>query len=240
MARRLLLIGTLLASFALVLSTPAVAGSADYLKVYNAYRNKGEIDGCKFTAKQLAAAKSNVPPDIDTYAPDFVEALDAALSRRASGACDTKAAAKKAATATPRPARSSTSSTATTGAPTAASPAPVTSTPAGVTGATGAAISATVTPAPAADVTAAPAAADGSVALAPTSGATHTGDAPLPLALLAAIAVLALLGAFAWALIRFFAFDPAWLAAGRHATAEAGWRASASWAEFLDWLRLGR
>jgi hypothetical protein len=26
----------------------------------------------------------------------------------------------------------------------------------------------------------------------------------------------------------------------RHATAEAGWRTSAAWAEFTDWLRLGR
>lgn len=49
------------------------------------------------------------------------------------------------------------------------------------------------------------------------------------------IVALALLG-----LARWWAWEPHWLARWRHATAEAGWRASAAWAEFTDWLRLGR
>jgi hypothetical protein len=47
--------------------------------------------------------------------------------------------------------------------------------------------------------------------------------------------LLALLG-----LARWWAWEPAWLRRWRHATGEAGWRTTATWAEFTDWLRLGR
>jgi hypothetical protein len=43
-----------------------------------------------------------------------------------------------------------------------------------------------------------------------------------------------------WLVARWWAWEPRWLVRWRHATAEAGWRASAAWAEFTDWLRLGR
>jgi hypothetical protein len=43
-----------------------------------------------------------------------------------------------------------------------------------------------------------------------------------------------------WGLARWWAWEPDWLVRWRHATGEAGWRASAAWAEFTDWLRLGR
>jgi hypothetical protein len=35
-------------------------------------------------------------------------------------------------------------------------------------------------------------------------------------------------------------FNPPWLQRWRHASHEAGWRASAAWSEFTDWVRLGR
>lgn len=35
-------------------------------------------------------------------------------------------------------------------------------------------------------------------------------------------------------------WDPRWLRRWRHATAEAGWRVSLGWAEFRDFVRLGR
>ena len=44
----------------------------------------------------------------------------------------------------------------------------------------------------------------------------------------------------AWALARSRAFEPHWLLSLRHAMAEAGFRASATWSEFADWARLGR
>ncbi len=57
---------------------------------------------------------------------------------------------------------------------------------------------------------------------------------------IAALAALVVLACLAWALARRSAFEPHWLLSLRHATAEAGFRASATWSEFADWTRLGR
>jgi hypothetical protein len=54
------------------------------------------------------------------------------------------------------------------------------------------------------------------------------------------IGVLALLAVAAWTAAWWWAWEPGWWLRTRHATAEAGWRTSAAWAEFRDWLRLGR
>ena len=57
------------------------------------------------------------------------------------------------------------------------------------------------------------------------------------LVVLGALLVLALLGlAFA----AWWAWRPGWLPRARHAWQELGWRTSATWAEFVDWVRLGR
>jgi hypothetical protein len=73
--------------------------------------------------------------------------------------------------------------------------------------------------------------------------ATHTSKhsetlstAAIVLAVLAAVLVLACIS---WALARRRAFEPHWLLSLRHSMAEAGFRASATWAEFSDWVRLG-
>ena len=58
--------------------------------------------------------------------------------------------------------------------------------------------------------------------------------------LLAAIGLLLLLAAALWGAARWWAAEPMWWVRWRHATAEAGWRTSAAWAEFRDWVRLGR
>lgn len=220
-------------------AAPASAGS-DFLAIYATYKSTGGVDACKFTSAQLASARKGVPPDIDTYAPDFPGALDAALAQRTSGGCTkvarANAAVTRAAAATaiglPGTGPAAGGGAAATGA----------TAPAGVsaTGATGREGTAT-TPAPSADAQAAPAAADDAIARA----AARTGDdgggaIPLPLALLAAVLVVALLAAAAWALVRRSGREPRWVARAGHATAEAGWRASASWAEFTDWVRLGR
>jgi hypothetical protein len=44
----------------------------------------------------------------------------------------------------------------------------------------------------------------------------------------------------AWALARVAAYEPRWTLSLRHSLAEAGHRASATWAELGDWIRLGR
>jgi len=56
---------------------------------------------------------------------------------------------------------------------------------------------------------------------------------------IAALAALLALACAAWALARRRAYEPRWWLSLRHALAEAGFRASATWAEFTDWLRLG-
>jgi hypothetical protein len=58
--------------------------------------------------------------------------------------------------------------------------------------------------------------------------------------LLVVFVALFVLAAVLWGLARWQAWDPPVLARWRHATGEAGWRAGNAWAEFTDWLRLGR
>jgi hypothetical protein len=57
--------------------------------------------------------------------------------------------------------------------------------------------------------------------------------------LAAAIGALLALACLVWAVFRFGGYEPHWLASARHSVAEAGYRASATWAEFTDWARLG-
>lgn len=58
--------------------------------------------------------------------------------------------------------------------------------------------------------------------------------------LLAILAVVLALASLAWVLARAYAWEPRWSLSLRHAIAEAGFRASSTWSEFADWVRLGR
>jgi hypothetical protein len=64
----------------------------------------------------------------------------------------------------------------------------------------------------------------------------HLSDGEIAVAALAALLAL---GCAAWGLARRRAFEPRWWLSLRHAMAEAGFRASATWAEFADWVRIG-
>jgi hypothetical protein len=57
---------------------------------------------------------------------------------------------------------------------------------------------------------------------------------------IAAVAALVAIGCVAWGISRRRAFEPQWLLSLRHAMAEAGLHASSTWAEFADWVKLGR
>jgi hypothetical protein len=74
------------------------------------------------------------------------------------------------------------------------------------------------------------------------AGATADDDGGTPGAavLLIVLTGLLLLLLAVWGAMRWWAWEPSWLLRSRHASAEAGWRVSAAWAEFTDWLRLGR
>ncbi len=67
-------------------------------------------------------------------------------------------------------------------------------------------------------------------------GKKHLSGAAIAIAALAALLAL---GCAVWGLARRRAFEPHWWLSLRHAIAEAGFRASATWAEFTDWVRLG-
>jgi hypothetical protein len=124
-------------------------------------------------------------------------------------------------------AQTSTTTTPTTGpdatttvpAPATTAPAPTASTP----------------PATAPPTTTAPATAPADSQ--PTTSPGHDRAAVVLLFLVAAVALLALVLA---GIARWQGWEPLWLLRWRHATGEAGYRAGNAWAEFTDWLRLGR
>ncbi len=217
---------------------PTVAAHADaFDDVFQAYRTTGTIDPCQFSAAKLAKAKTQIPNDYDQYAPDFKDAIDAAVKARAGGACKAKSdkgPATGSAAVPPGPGTGTPSA----GAPAGSSPAPA---PAGAPAATAATPgAATPTPQPAPSVTPAASVTDGAILTAASATDDNGAGLPAPLVALAIVALLAALAAALVALARWWAVDPAWMQRSRHATAEAGWRTSAAWAEFTDWLRLGR
>ena len=72
------------------------------------------------------------------------------------------------------------------------------------------------------------------------AAASHTTTLSTGAIVIAALAALLALGCAAWGISRRRAFEPQWLLAMRHALAEASLHASSTWAEFTDWMRLGR
>jgi hypothetical protein len=68
----------------------------------------------------------------------------------------------------------------------------------------------------------------------------HASKLSTPAIALAVLAALLALGCVAWGAARLTAYEPRWTRSARHALSEGGFRASATWAEFTDWLRLGR
>ncbi|HEY5194363.1 MAG TPA: hypothetical protein VIJ39_10900 [Solirubrobacteraceae bacterium] len=69
------------------------------------------------------------------------------------------------------------------------------------------------------------------------SHATHLSTLALALAILGALLIL---GCIVWALGRWLALEPRWTVSLMHSLREASYRASATWAEFADWARIGR
>ena len=123
--------------------------------------------------------------------------------------------------------------------PAATSTTPTATTPGSAApGATTTAPPATTTAPPATTTTAPPATtAPAQTAAQPT---TRPGNDRAAVLLLLVVGALALFALALWAIARWQAWDPPWLARWRHATGEAGWRAGNAWAEFTDWLRIGR
>lgn len=212
----------------------AAAHAGAFDTVITGYKKDGTVKPCKYSSDTLKKAKAGITNDVQAYAPDFEDLVDAALKARASGACDAKQKSSGPAAVAPA------TGTPTGGGTTSGGAAPTapTTTPAAITAAP-ATTAATPTPQPTPSVEPAPAVADGAI-LAAANANTGDNGVPAPLIALAIILALAALLSTGVLITRFLALEPRWLVRSRHATAEAGWRTSAAWAEFTDWLRLGR
>src|SRR3954470_23865398 len=71
------------------LAAPAAAHANAFDKIFHDYQRTGKIDPCKYSRGDLQQAQSQVPNDVEAYAPDFPNALQAALEARAGGGCHT-------------------------------------------------------------------------------------------------------------------------------------------------------
>jgi hypothetical protein len=190
----------------------AALAATPFEQTYNAYRHSGRVPPCQFSVDTLQKAKSEVPPDIEQYAPDFPAALDAALQARALGACNKHPSAATGAAVPVAPSGSG-GQPPSTGSGSGTTPAP--------------------TPYP----------SSGSTPVSNASLATHAAgasSAPAPVIALAIVLVLMAMAALWWSLTAWRGLEPRWLVGARHAWSEAGYRASGTWAEFTDWVRLGR
>ncbi len=207
----------------------AAPAQADLLAdIFKDYTQDGRIDPCRYSEKQLRDLKGLIPNDIEQYS-DFGAAVDDALAKRAQGAC------KKGGSTTPQANTTAPPSSATGAAP---PPAVATATPPASGSTTPAA--AQPPPTPGVAPTAAPdVAARDAIGLAARSTAPAT-DPPFPLIALAVLAGLLALGALLFGVVRWRAWEPAWAGRLQHAAGEAGWRASTTWSEFTDFVRLGR
>ena len=203
--------GAIALTCAAALVVPAVAHANAYDDTLKDYRTTGAVDGCKYTAEQLAQAKAQTPKNIKDVAPGYPAQLAVAAAKRAEGCSKAEEKATSTATAATPPATTTTAPAASQ--PPAAAPAPTTT------------------------QAAAPAPAPASAPAGATTAAAADDGAPAGLVVAGALVVLILV---LWAVAHWWAWEPHWLVRWRHATAEAGWRASAAWAEFTDWLRLGR
>jgi hypothetical protein len=221
-----------IAAFAACLACTAPVYGADLLTtLLNDYVDDQQLDPCRYTEKQLRGLRDAIPNDAAAYAADLGAAIDDALASRARGACKKDAPATGANTTAP-PASSTTAPppppAASTGAPAAVAPTPATP--------------AAAQPPPTPDV--APVAAPDVAARDAIGIATQTTEpgtgAPFPLLALAILAALLAFGTALVGLVRWRAWQPAWADRFSHAAGEAGWRASSTFAEFADFVRLGR
>jgi hypothetical protein len=229
-------ISVLLLMCALSLMSAAPARADLLTTILTDYANDNRIDPCRYSPTVLSQLKSLISNDLDSYS-DLGAAVDDALARRAQGVCK-KSAAK------PADSSATQSGTGTVAPPSSggggsgsssSGAAPQAPTPPGQTA------PAKPAPTPAVQPTAAPAVvATGDQIAVAARTIDPENDAPFPILALALLAGIFALGGLTIGLFRWRAWEPAWTNRFRHAAGEAGWRASSTWAEFTDFVRLGR
>ena len=195
----------------LVMASPAVAASA-FKTLFDVYKQSGTIPSCKYSTAELQSAASQVPPDIQQYAPDFPAALQAALQARARGVCGGKGNGATVLSPTP-------------GGIAATPQGPAPPSPAGVT------------PSPTRSADAGSSVIAAAAATAPTGSGT-TGRVAL-IVMAVVLGCLALVAVW-WTVGVLRGREPAWAGPATHALGEVRLRAGGVLREFADWIRLGR
>jgi hypothetical protein len=217
--RPLRLQAPLLLVLAASLALPAAASANDFQDVYREYKRTGTIKPCRFSNGKLRNAERQTPPDVEQYAPSFLDALQNARERSAD--CGKKAAAPAPAAATPAGGQPTPSTPTPVPQPTATTPAPAT------------------TATPPAPAVPAQAQVNG-VPSPPTGDAKQDDSAPVAVWLLAALGALIVISAlfaglawwFGWSAERF---TRPW----RASWSEFAGRVSDFRGEFGDWIRTG-
>jgi hypothetical protein len=211
-----------LAVLAASLALPATASANDFQTVYREYKRSGTIKPCKFSNGQLRGAERQTPPDVEQYAPSFLDALQSARERSAD--CGKKAAAAP----TPAPTPTTPASAAPTPSTPTPSTQPTTSTP-----------TATTTAPPPAPTVPAQANVKG-VASPPIAHAEKEDAAPVAVWLLAALGALAMLFAVFAALAWWFGWSAERITRPWRASwGEFGGRLADFRGEFGEWIRTG-
>jgi hypothetical protein len=165
------------AVIAMGLVAPAGASASAYSQVLQTYQATGTVPACRFTSAQLEAALHGIDSYGQQYLAEFGNAVQSALTQRASGGC-TRGVHVLATAAAPQ------------------APLPATAT-------------------------------------SPTDG-----NVPLPMLLLAGLALVVALAGGGIAIARSQGWEPSWAAAWRHAWAEAGFRMSGALSDAADrWRR---
>jgi cobalamin biosynthesis Mg chelatase CobN len=191
-------------------------------------------------AALAAMSPAGAPAAGTTSQPNKILGIPIPASARVHGATTTPAAAAPA-TTTPAATTHATTTPASgaqpgTVAPTTTTPAsavpPPTTTPASTTPTVAVPPTATPTSPPASGSTTVV-----GVARKASPSNTRLSTGALALAVLGALLAL---GCIVWVLGRWLALEPRWTISLMHSLREAGYRGSATWAEFTDWARLGR
>ena len=207
----------------------ALADSA-FDQVLKDYQSDGQIDQCAHSEQSLRDAQHQIPNDIEQYAPDFPDALSAALRQRAAGTCD-KTSSGSGTSTTASASSGSTGGSGGSSAPSSGgSSAKSAPTPAGKPTA-----GAPPAPPPVAK------AAGGTLAASiPASASASEAGTPLPIILLAILGgLLLVIGLVVW-FARFMGWGLDRWAPALHTIREAGYRSENAISEFADWARRGR
>ena len=191
-------------------AAPPAALANDFQKVYDYYKHHGTIRACQFSESQLKNAERETPPDVEQYAPSFLDALGTA--REGAGNCTKKTSSA----VTPAPVATTPTPSTPTAAPTASAPTPVPATTTAQPAATAA------TPAPT------PPASAANIPALDTKRAAHESSAPVAVWSLAGLALLMVVAAIAALIARFLGWGPARPIGTSNLSRE-----------FADWLRFG-